>query len=132
MKSRFIGVFLLVLPAAFMFAQQESPYVDPANLARLISDKGAPYILVDVRTPEEYASGHIPTAVNIPVSQIAEKPPTDDKAALIIVYCRSGARSTTAKRTLDQLGYTDVVNFRGIGRWDGQLVEGESPGETQP
>ena len=132
MNSRILGIILLVLPAAFGFAQQESPYVDPANLARLISDKDEPYILVDVRTPEEYADGHIPTAVNIPLAEIGEKPPTEDKSALIVVYCRSGARSTSAKRTLDQLGYTNVVNFRGVGRWVGELVEGDSPGGMQP
>ena len=85
--------------------------------------KGVPYILVDVRTPEEFASGHIPTAVNIPNDTILEKPPTRDKAALIIVYCRSGSRSAAAYRALTGAGYTNVVDFGPIGRWKGEIVK---------
>jgi phage shock protein E len=83
--------------------------------------RGVPYILVDVRTAEEFASGHIPTAVNIPYDTILENPPTRDKAALIIVYCRSGSRSTAAYSSLNGAGYTNVVNFGAIGRWKGEL-----------
>ena len=89
------------------------------------------YLLVDVRTNEEYVSGHIPTAVNIPYDIIGEEPPTPDKAALIIVYCRSGNRSAQAKKTLDSLGYLDVVDFGAIGRWTHVLVEGADPGTAR-
>ncbi len=84
--------------------------------------KGVAYILVDVRTAEEFASGHIPTAVNIPYDTILDKPPTRDKAALIIVYCRSGSRSAMAYRALIGAGYTNVVNFGAIGKWKGEIV----------
>lgn len=80
------------------------------------------HVLVDVRTPEEYAAGHIPTAVNIPVTEIAERPPSKGKSVLIIVYCRSGVRSAKAKTILTDLGYTDVVDFGGVSRWTGKLV----------
>jgi phage shock protein E len=84
---------------------------------------------VDVRTPQEYSAGHIPTAVNIPVSTIAKQFPTEDKDALIIVYCASGMRSATAKRTLDAAGFTNVVNFGPVSRWEGQLATGDAPGD---
>jgi phage shock protein E len=83
--------------------------------------------LVDVRTPDEYASGHIPGAVNIPVDQIADNPPAADKQALIVVYCRSGSRSRAARNALLEKGYTDVVNFGGVGNWTGTLKEGPDP-----
>jgi len=132
MKSTILKVLLLALPA-FGFAQQsrQSPYADPAKLAALIDGRkekdATPYLLVDVRTPEEYASGHIPTAVNVPVTDIGAKPPTDKKDALIIVYCRSGGRSASARQTLERLGYTNVVDFGAVSRWTGTLVTGDKP-----
>jgi phage shock protein E len=97
-------------------------YSDPDALSRLITDRAEPYILVDVRTSGEYASGHIPTAINVPVSIIASKLPTVDRSALLIVYCGSGRRSAAAKSTLVDLGFTRVVDFGGISRWRGELV----------
>lgn len=132
MKSTILKVLLLALPA-LGFAQQakESPYTDPAKLAALIDKRkekdAVAYLLVDVRTPEEYRGGHIVTASNIPVTDIGAKPPTEKKDALIVVYCRSGARSATAKQTLERLGYTNVVDFGGVYRWTGALVAGDKP-----
>lgn len=117
-------VLTLSVPwAVFARGAPEISYEDPAELAKLIGGS-TPYYLVDVRTPEEYATGHLPTAVNVPVATIGETPPTPEKGALIIVYCRSGARSTAAKNTLDGLGYTRVVNFGAVSRWTGELVSG--------
>jgi phage shock protein E len=104
-------------------AARDQEYKDPAKLAGLVAQ--IPYILVDVRTPEEYATGFIPTAVNIPVADIALEPPTQDKNALIIVYCASGRRSAMAAKTLVDMGYTRVVDFGGISRWKGELVKAE-------
>ncbi len=129
MKTGFC-VFL-VLGVASCVSQAQTPasaYGEPAALAKLVVEKTEPYILVDVRTPEEYSAGHIPTAVNIPVSTIAKQLPTEDRKALIIVYCASGRRSSTAKATLDSLGFTRVVNFGPVSRWEGDLAIGDSPG----
>ena len=98
-------------------------YSDEEVLADLIESGERDYILVDVRTPEEYAEGYIPTAVNIPLSEIGENPPTEDRDALIILYCRSGNRSGQAQRILEGLGYTNVHNFGGIIDWSGETVE---------
>lgn len=123
---RHVALIVLVLAAplaAYALGGSEPSYEDPAQLSKLIAGN-TPYILVDVRTPEEFASGHLPTAVNIPVATIGATPPTPEKDALIVVYCRSGARSTAAKKTLDDLGYTHVVNFGSVSRWTGELVSG--------
>ena len=84
----------------------------------------ANYIILDVRTPEEYESGHIKDAINIPneiigSNEIAELP---DKGQLIMIYCRSGNRSKQAAEKLVKLGYTNIVEFGGIDTWTGELV----------
>ena len=82
-------------------------------------------IILDVRTPEEFAEGHIPNAINFPVERMtsAEMPQLPDKNQLILVYCRSGNRSKTASKQLAQNGYTDVREFGGIIDWTGETVK---------
>ena len=84
------------------------------------------YIILDVRTPEEFADKHIPGAVNIPNETIAaeEIPELPDKDQLILVYCRSGNRSKQASEKLADMGYTNVVEFGGINSWPGETVSG--------
>ena len=83
------------------------------------------YILLDVRTPKEYADGHIPNAVNLPNETIGKEPPTilSDKAQRIFVYCRSGRRSQDAAAKLADMGYTNIVDFGGIMDWRGDVVK---------
>jgi phage shock protein E len=92
------------------------------ELAAIVAEKDPNTYLVDVRTPGEFESGAIPGAINIPYTEIGAAPPTDDRSARIIVYCRSGNRSGAAKSTLVQLGYTNVNDFGGIYRWEGELA----------
>lgn len=70
---------------------------------------------IDVRSADEYASGHISPAVNIPHVEIADRigEVTADKDALIYLYCRSGRRSGFALDALEAAGYTNVVNVGG-------------------
>ena len=82
------------------------------------------YVILDVRTPEEYAAGHIPGAINVPNESIGteEIPTLPVKDRLILVYCRSGRRSKEAAEKLVFLGYTNVVEFGGILDWTGETV----------
>ena len=85
------------------------------------------YVILDVRTREEYAAAHIPGAICIPnetigTEEIAQLP---DRKQLILVYCRSGNRSKQAAEKLVQLGYTNIVEFGGINAWTGDTVSGE-------
>ena len=84
------------------------------------------YIILDVRTPEEFADKHIPGAINIPNETIGtdEIPELPDKDQLILVYCRSGNRSKQASEKLAALGYTNIVDFGGINDWPGEIVTG--------
>lgn len=76
-------------------------------------------IILDVRTIEEYAAGHIPGALLIPNEVIGteELPQLPDKDQVILVYCRSGNRSKQASQKLADLGYTNVIEFGGITAW---------------
>jgi rhodanese-related sulfurtransferase len=86
-------------------------------LQRLDSDEEI--VLLDVRTPEEYAEGRIPGSLLIPLQTLKEEAPLQltDKEAPIFVYCRSGNRSLEAARILVELGYTQVYDLGGIIDW---------------
>ena len=73
-------------------------------------------LIIDVRTPAEWETGHLPGAKHIEWQVIDKKITdlTENKNATIYVYCRSGNRSGKAKKILDQLGYTNVINAGGI------------------
>ena len=86
------------------------------------------YIILDVRTAQEYSEKHIPDAINIPNETIGTEdiPELPDKEQLILVYCRSGNRSKQASEKLVKLGYTNIVEFGGINDWTGETVSGEA------
>jgi rhodanese-related sulfurtransferase len=73
-------------------------------------------VLLDVRTPQEYASGHIPGAINRPLDDFRNA--NEFKNKTLILYCRSGMRSGMAKKRLEKQGRTEVYNLGGIGRWN--------------
>lgn len=81
------------------------------------------YILLDARTQEEYADGHIPGAICVPNETIGTEPPGQlpDKEQMVLVYCRSGSRSKQAAAKLAAMGYTNIVEFGGIMDWDGEI-----------
>ena len=103
--------------------------------AKRIMAEEAGFIILDVRSRQEYDEGHIPGAVCIPNETIGEKeiPELPDKDQTILVYCRSGRRSKEASEKLAALGYTGVLEFGGILDWTGEIVteEGSSNGVLQ-
>lgn len=88
-----------------------------------IMQENTNYIILDARTIEEYNEGHIPNAICIPNETIDETVTTKlpNKDQLILIYCRSGNRSKQAALKLQQLGYTNLVEFGGIIDWDGPI-----------
>lgn len=90
-----------------------------AEEAKSIMDTEKDYIIIDARTDEEFAEGHIENAILIPEYEIAERAEKEltNKDALILVYCRSGRRSKIASEELVKLGYTNVKEFGGIIDW---------------
>ena len=85
------------------------------------------YIILDVRTAQEYSEKHIPGAINIVNESIGTEDISElpDKDQLILVYCRSGNRSKQASEKLVKLGYTNIVEFGGINSWPGETVIGD-------
>lgn len=87
--------------------------------AKHIMDTEEGYIILDVRTQEEYDESHIPGAILIPNTEIEDRAEENlpDKDQLILVYCRSGRRSKLAAEILVELGYTNIKEFGGIIDW---------------
>ena len=83
------------------------------------------HVIVDVRRADEYASGHIPGAILIPNETIGKEKPVElsDLDQIILVYCRSGNRSSQAAKKLADLGYKNVYDFGGIMSWTGDVVK---------
>ena len=85
------------------------------------------YIILAVRTAQEYSDRHIPGAINIANESIGTEdiPELPDKDQLILVYCRSGNRSKQASEKLVKLGYTNIIEIGGINSWPGETVTGD-------
>lgn len=96
-----------------------------AKEAKTIMDTETDYIIIDARTDEEFAEGHIENAILIPEYEIANRAEKElpQKDALILVYCRSGRRSKIASEELVKLGYTNVKEFGGIIDWPYEIVK---------
>ncbi len=116
----FLAVMLLTACGQDTEKDQGAVYVNiTAEEAKQIMDSEDGYIILDVRTQEEYDQGRIPGAILIPDTEIearAEEVLTD-KDQLILVYCRSGRRSKIAAEALVELGYTNIKEFGGIIDW---------------
>jgi len=122
----FLVAAVLILSIALVACDEESSSPKDATYeqitpdeAKALMDSEQDYIILDVRTPEEYAVGHIAGAVLIPDYEIGEKAESilTDKDQLILVYCRSGRRSKNAANELATLGYTNIKEFGGINDW---------------
>ena len=85
------------------------------------------YIILDVRTLEEFKEKHIPGAICVPNETIgtADIPALPNKDQLILVYCRSGNRSKQASQKLADMGYSNVYEFGGINEWTGETYPHE-------
>lgn len=113
--KRILGV--VGLAGALFFLTGGSATVSGDEAKALVSTQGA--LLLDVRTPEEFAAGHIDGATNIPVQQLEARlwslPASKDQN--VVVYCRSGARSSKAAGILKNAGYTRVVDLGAMSNW---------------
>ena len=115
-----LAVVMLTACGELNKTDREATYMNiTAEEAKCIMDSEEGYIILDVRTQEEYDQGHIPGAIQISHEEIAEKAEDvlKDKNQLILVYCRSGRRSKIAAKALVKLGYTNIKEFGGILDW---------------
>jgi len=100
----------------------DHPYKHPTALRTAVRAKRV--ILVDVRSPGEFRSGHIPGAINIPYQQIEQSLKRLPRQRDIVLYCKSGIRDRIARKHLGRLGYRRVFSFCSYKRWEGKLVKG--------
>ncbi len=126
--KKILPILLAVLLLIGCTAPAEEITYRQVNMDEAITmmEEESGYIILDVRTPEEFADKHIPGAINIPNETIGteEIPELPDKDRLIMVYCRSGNRSKQASEKLATLGYTNIVEFGGINDRPGKTVSG--------
>jgi len=115
-------------PAAAPVAAGISPPLVSQQALLERQAKGDPSLFVlDVRTPEEYAAGHVPGAVNVPYDQVASRLAQIPKDKDVVLYCKSGRRAGLAADVLAANGYTKLEHLQGdIQAWlqDGRPVEG--------
>ena len=107
--------FLAILafsPFAIAEAPDQAPSIAPSELSARRATDRAP-IVIDVRTREEYASGHIPGALNIPFDQVAEKISEIDAPHGVALYCMIGPRARKGEAALLKVGYDDVLHIEG-------------------
>lgn len=126
MRFLYLVIMLgILLSCAAEVADKATP--DVATLQAMIRTNRS-LVLVDVRISEQYGKGHIPAAINIPLPSIQEKPGIVPRGNPLILYCNKGKMSGKAQAALRKAGYTNILNFGGIGRWKGKLATGPAPG----
>ncbi|MGB5104215.1 MAG: rhodanese-like domain-containing protein [Steroidobacteraceae bacterium] len=121
--SRFVRGFgvlaAAVLAAAFAFAAE--PVAAPVTQEALVERQqqaDADLVVLDVRSPDEFAAGHVPGAINIPHERIAERLAEVPRDKDVILYCQSGRRAGIAAQALAEQGYTRLFHLEGdIAAW---------------
>ena len=99
-------------------------FLKSSDINAMVAGKADDTILVDVREQDEFTAGHIPGAVNIPLSGLDKTELPWDQTSSIYVYCLAGTRSSRAVRYLQSRGYTNVTNIGGINAWRGEVEKG--------
>jgi len=118
-QNNWMLILVFVLSGAMLvwpfIARRLSPMKDVGNVAATQLVNASNAVLLDVREPAEYATGRLPKAVNIPLSQIRSR--GDELAKFrgrpLVVYCERGQRSRQAGGALTKLGLTDIYNLTG-------------------
>ncbi|MCS6991390.1 MAG: rhodanese-like domain-containing protein [Chitinophagales bacterium] len=117
---------LLFSSVTLISAAQQAPIkyhnISSREAARLMQSSHV--IVLDVRTPEEYAAGHLPKArlINFYDKDFAEQLEKLDKSKTYIVYCKAGGRSSKASQLMIEKGFTSVYNLEhGFDKWDGAI-----------
>ena len=114
MKKLLLITLILTSLFSFWGCNKKTNYTQK-ELINMITNNEPANFVIDVRTHTEYNEKHIPRAINIPLDKIEERISSSEygisKDDIIIVYCRSGNRSSQAKELLKKLGYKNVYDF---------------------
>ncbi len=109
-------------------APGDSDMITPQEVMRLLEQADPGMVLVDVRTGEEYRESHIPGSILVPLLELAETMPffVPDREQIVVIYCRSGNRTKTARPILLELGYKQVYDLGGIIDWPYDVVKDQN------
>ena len=104
---------IAALAAAVVWAaDDQAPSITPQELEARLAAGGAP-LVVDVRTPEEYATGHVPGAINVPVDEVAKRAAELTGRGPLALYCARGPRARAGEAALARAGATDLLHLEG-------------------
>ncbi|MBZ0300324.1 MAG: rhodanese-like domain-containing protein [Anaerolineae bacterium] len=120
-----LGAVVVVALIALVALNGAAPQTSSAATVQTISPQDyqsrfaadTPHFLLDVRTPEEFATGYITGATNISVQTLADRLSEVPKDTPVVVYCRSGNRSAQAARILSDAGYSEIYDLGGVNSW---------------
>ncbi|MFC1802494.1 rhodanese-like domain-containing protein [Thermoproteota archaeon] len=117
-----VVVAVLAVAAAVYTTDLMSGGVDPGDvsiqIAQELIEKKGDLVILDVRTVSEFDDGHIKEAINIPVQELPDRLDELDKNDELLVYCKTGRRSSTAVKILEEAGFTKIYNMHeGISAW---------------
>jgi phage shock protein E len=117
-----LGVILALAAVGIALAlNAEQPAVmeliGPHEYQAQFAEAGRSHLLLDVRTPEEFAGGHIPGSVNISLQTLAQRLDEIPRNQPVVIYCRVGNRSAEAAEILQTAGYREVYDLGGIVGW---------------
>ncbi len=119
---RWLTILLLACAPVLAVLAGDAATIEPQALVERLAWGDRTLVLLDVRTPAEYAEGHLPGARNIPHSELAARIAELEgaRASDIVVYCRSGNRSAQALAVLEQAGFKRLLHLDGdYLRWSG-------------
>lgn len=115
MDTSWMNVAVPVALVGGFLVYKQLTQLKPAEARRLVKEGAT---LVDVRSAAEFANGHIPGAVNVPLQEIGAKvKKLGPKDKAVVLYCASGTRSSMARSLLKNLGFTQVFNLGAMSRW---------------
>lgn len=115
-----LALALFAATLAFGARAAEPAPIEPKALAERIAWADRSLVVLDVRTPEEFAAGHVPGAINIPHTELAARVAEleGSRDSDVVVYCRSGARAATALGVLEKSGFRRLFHLQGdYTRW---------------
>jgi phage shock protein E len=114
MSLIFPSFLLLMLVALYFYLWRSSQAA--IKYAREYQTRGG--LLIDVRSPAEYKSGHLPKAINLPLNELDAYVPrlAQDKDQILLLHCKTGLRSELAAQRLRRQGYANAFNLGSYGR----------------
>jgi phage shock protein E len=116
-------ILIIAAVVVIVFIMKRAGQISVREALKHLKHEGA--LVIDVRSPGEFNSGHLPPALNLPLDEIETALPrrVKDKSQVLLLHCQSGMRSGMARQKLKRLGYVNVFNLGSFGRAEGILKQ---------